>query len=262
MGPNDCRITTRYDENYFNKAFFGILHEAGHGIYDQGLNTEYYGLPPGNFVSLGIHESQSRLWENIVGRSHAFWQHFFPAAQQAFPEALSQASLDEFHFAINTVNPSLIRVEADEATYNLHILIRFELELALIHGDLKVIDLPQAWNEAYKKHLGIVPPTDSDGVLQDSHWGGGAIGYFSTYSLGNLYAAQFIAKAEQDLGNLDRQFSQGDFQPLRQWLNKNIHQRGQCFSASELVKQVTGQPLSHKPFVQYLGSKLKPLYGL
>ncbi len=262
MGPSDCRITTRYDEHHFPGAFFGILHEAGHGIYDQGLRSDWYGLPPGEAVSLGIHESQSRMWENLVGRSRAFWQHCYPAAQAAFPAALADVSLDRFYFAINDVRPSLIRVEADEATYNLHILLRFELEKALVEDDLQVADLPAAWNEKYRHYLGITPPSDAEGVLQDIHWSAGLVGYFATYALGNLYAAQFFAKANQELGELEPQFARGEFEPLRHWLGKNIHQPGQCYTASELVQRVTGQPLSAEPLMKYLRGKLGPLYGI
>lgn len=262
LGPHDCRITTRYDEQFFPSAFFGVLHEAGHGIYDQGLPTDWYGLPPGEAVSLGIHESQSRLWENLVGRSRAFWQHFFPAAVQAFPEALTGAPLDDFYFAVNDVRPSLIRVEADEATYNLHILVRFELEQALLADDLPVADLPEAWNEKYEKYLGIRPDTDADGVLQDVHWSAGLVGYFPTYSLGNLYAAQLFEQAEKDLGALGPQFAAGEFAPLRHWLSANIHRHGQCFTAAELVQKITGKPLSHGPLMAQLRQKLAPLYGL
>ena len=226
LGPHDCRITTRYDERHFPGAFFGILHEAGHGIYDQGLPPEQFGLPPGDAVSLGIHESQSRMWENLVGRSRAFWEYFYPQAQAAFPESLGDVSLDDFYFAINDVRPSLIRVEADEATYNLHILIRFELEQALLDDELRVADLPAAWNEKYRQYLGITPPNDADGVLQDIHWSAGLVGYFPTYSLGNLYAAQFFAKADHDLGGLHGQFAHGEFQPLRDWLREQIHRHG------------------------------------
>jgi carboxypeptidase Taq len=262
MGPHDCRITTRYDANHFNAAFFGILHEAGHGIYEQGLREDQYGLPLGMAVSLGIHESQSRLWENMVGRSRSFWEHFFSKAQARFPQALGDVSLDDFCFAINDVRPSLIRVEADEATYNLHILIRFELERALLDGDLAVADLPGAWNERYQKDLGIAPPGDAQGVLQDIHWSAGLIGYFPTYALGNLYAAQFFAQADAELGGLDRQFARGEFQPLRQWLREKIHQQGQRHTAAELVEQVTGRPLSPQPLMAHLRAKLGPLYGI
>jgi carboxypeptidase Taq len=262
MGPHDCRITTRYDEHYFPSAFFGTLHEAGHGIYDQGLRPDMYGLPPSEAVSLGIHESQSRMWENLVGRSWPFWQHFFPTAQQAFPEALGDVTLEAFFFAINDVRPSLIRVEADEATYNLHILIRFELEQALLAGDLPVGELPTAWQEKYSQYLGIVPPNDAEGVLQDIHWAAGLVGYFPTYSLGNLYAAQFFEAAEDACGNLHSQFARGEFEPLHKWLGEHIHQPGQRYTAAELVKHITGQKLSHAPLIAHLRGKLAPLYGL
>jgi len=262
LGPHDCRITTRYDEHFFNTAFFGTLHEAGHGIYDQGLPTDQYGLPPSEAISLGIHESQSRLWENLVGRSRAFWKFFFPAAQQAFPDCLADETLDSFYFAINDVRPSLIRVEADEATYNLHILIRFELERALLNDELAVADLPDAWNAKYAQYLGIRPETDADGVLQDIHWSAGLVGYFPTYSLGNLYASQFFAQANADLGDLSSQFAHGEFAPLNEWLRMNIHAHGQRYSAGELVQRITGKPLSHAPLIDHLFQKLAPLYGL
>jgi carboxypeptidase Taq len=262
LGPHDCRITTRYDERSFNTAFFGTLHEAGHGIYDQGLRTECYALPPGEAVSLGIHESQSRMWENLVGRSRAFWEYFFPQAQQAFPEALADESLDDFYFAINDVRPSLVRVEADEATYNLHILIRFELEQALLADALGVEDLPTAWNDKYREYLGIVPPNDAEGVLQDIHWAAGLVGYFPTYSLGNLYASQFFAAADKQLGGLAQQFARGDFQPLREWLITHIHEQGQRHTATELVEKISGKSLSHAPLMAHLRHKLGPLYGI
>ena len=262
LGPHDCRITTRYDEHYFPMAFFGILHEAGHGLYDQGLPTELHGLPPGSFVSLGIHESQSRLWENAVGRSRAFWQHFFPLAQQQFPDALADVSLDDFHAAINDVRPSLIRIEADEATYNLHIIIRFELERATLRGDLSAADLPGAWRDKYREYLGIEPPNDADGVLQDIHWSAGLIGYFPTYTLGNLYAAQFFQQADADLGGLEDLLARGRFGPLLGWLREHIHVHGQCYSAAELARAVTGKPLSHEPLLALLRGKFEPLYGI
>jgi carboxypeptidase Taq len=262
VGPHDCRITTRYDERHFPGAFFGVLHEAGHGIYDQGLRADWYGLPPGEAVSLGIHESQSRLWENLVGRSRAFWQHFYSDAQRRFPESLADVPGDDFYWAINDVRPSLIRVEADEATYNLHILIRFELEQALVNDELRAVDLPDAWNEKYGHYLGITSPSDSEGVLQDIHWSAGLIGYFPTYSLGNLYAAQFFQQADHELGGLAQQFAAGKFEPLREWLHDKIHRHGQCYSAAELVQRVTGQPLSHGPLMDHLRGKFGPLYGL
>ena len=262
LGPHDCRITTRYDERYFPQAFFGILHEAGHGIYDQGLRTEQYGLPPGTYVSLGIHESQSRMWENLVGRSRAFWTHFFPQAQAAFPEALSDVSVDNFFFAINNVQPSLIRVEADEATYNLHIIVRFELEQALLAGQLSIDDLPGAWRAKYREYLGIEPPDDAAGVLQDVHWSAGLMGYFPTYSLGNLHASQLYEAADRDLGGLEAQFARGEFRPLREWLREKIHTHGQCYSATELARRATGEPLSCAALMRHLRGKLGPLYGV
>ena len=261
-GPNDCRITTRYDENFFNTAFFGILHESGHGIYEQGLRGDQYGLPPGQYCSLGIHESQSRMWENLVGRSISFWQHFYPRAQQLFPEALAEVPLNDFYQAVNCVSPSLIRVEADEATYNLHIIIRFQLEQAIINGDLDTDDLPAAWNEKYEEYLGITPPSDADGVLQDVHWSAGLVGYFSTYSLGNLYASQFFETANSELGDLSLLFRDGDFSPLKNWLNESVHSRGKCLSGPELGLEVTGNELSHDVLITQLRDKLSPIYGL
>ena len=262
LGPNDCRITTRYVERFFNGAFFGVMHEAGHGLYEQGLRPDQYGLPLGEAVSLGIHESQSRLWENLVGRSRSFWTHFFDEAKQRFPAALGRVSLDDFCFAINDVRPSLVRIEADEATYNLHILVRFELEQALLDGDLPVADLPAAWNQKYEKYLGIGPSNDVEGVLQDVHWSAGLVGYFPTYTLGNLYAAQFFAEADAQLGGLAEQFARGEFQPLRDWLRDQIHQHGQRFTAAELVRRVTGRPLSSEPLLAGLRAKFGPLYAL
>jgi carboxypeptidase Taq len=261
LGPNDCRITTRYDEHFFNTGFFGILHEAGHGIYDQGLRSADYGLPPGEAVSMGIHESQSRLWEIFVGRSLPFWRHMYGHARRAFPAALNDVSLGRFYFAVNDVRPSLIRVEADEYTYNLHILIRFELEQALISGDLSVADLPGAWREKYRQYLGIECPNDADGVLQDIHWSAGLFGYFPTYSLGNLYAAQFFEQADQDLGQLPRRIGNGDFTLLRRWLNAKIHQQGRRYTAAELCERITGRGLSHEPLIRHLRSKYELLYA-
>jgi carboxypeptidase Taq len=262
LGPHDCRITTRYDKSYFNAAFFGILHEAGHGIYEQGLPPEQFGLPLGEAISLGIHESQSRMWENLVGRSRAFWRHFYPAVQSRFPAALGGVDAEAFYFAINDVRPSLIRIEADEATYNLHILIRFEMEQALLSGDLAAVDAPAAWKAKYRQYLGVASETDADGVMQDVHWSSGLVGYFPTYSLGNLYAAQFFAVADRELGGLAAQFARGEFRPLREWLRDKIHRHGQRYSSAELVKWVTGQELSSEPLVKHLKSKYGELYGV
>jgi carboxypeptidase Taq len=262
LGPRDCRITTRYIENYFPAAFFGTLHESGHGIYEQGLPGDHYGLPIGEAISLGVHESQSRLWENLVGRSLSFWKHFYPQAQKHFPQTLGDVTVEDFYFAVNNVQPSLIRIEADEATYNLHILIRFELEQDLLDGKLSVADAPAAWNEKYKSYLGISSPTDADGILQDVHWSAGLIGYFPTYSLGNLYASQYFEQARKDLGDLDAMFARGEFRPLRDWLRENIHRHGQRYDAAELVQRVTGSPLSHEPLMRHLRGKFGQLYGV
>ncbi len=262
IGPGDCRITTRYNLRHFNDAFFGILHEAGHGIYEQGLDPEQFGTPLGTFASLGIHESQSRLWENQVGRSRAFWEYFFPRAQQVFPGALGDVTVDAFYFAINDVQPSYVRVEADEATYNMHIILRFELEQALVSGDLKPADVPGAWNEKFEQSFRLKPPTDALGCLQDIHWSMGGIGYFPTYTLGNLYAAQFMEQAREDLGDLDGAFRKGAFTPLKKWLNEKVHRPGQRFRPGELCRRVTGRPLSHKPLIVYLRAKYGPLYGI
>ncbi|MFM9963298.1 MAG: carboxypeptidase M32 [Planctomycetaceae bacterium] len=262
MGPGDCRLTTRYNEHHFPGAFFGVMHEAGHGLYEQGVDPAAFGSPMGDAVSLGIHESQSRLWENFVGRSRAFWQHFFAPAQQAFPEALTGVGLDDWYAAINDVRPSLIRVEADEVTYNLHIMLRFELEQPLISGDLQPADVPGVWNETFARYFGMTPPDAARGCLQDIHWSAGLFGYFPTYTLGNMYAAQFFEAAERDLGDLSAQFARGEFRPLLDWLRKNIHSRGKQLRAGPLVQQVTGQPLSHRALLAHLHRKCDPLYSL
>jgi carboxypeptidase Taq len=262
IGPGDCRITTRYNPRFFNESFFGILHEAGHGIYEQGLDPEHAGTPMGSPASLGIHESQSRLWENQVGRGQPFWEQFFPRARKAFPEALRRVSLDDFLFAINDVQPSFIRVEADEATYNLHIILRFELEQALLSGELQPADVPSAWNEKFRQSFSLTPPTDAQGCLQDIHWSMGGFGYFPTYTLGNLYAAQFMERARRDCGDLDDDFRHGDFGQLKGWLNEKIHRPGQRYRAPELCRRVTGKTLSHKPLLTYLRGKFAPLYGI
>ncbi|MEO2033786.1 MAG: carboxypeptidase M32 [Planctomycetaceae bacterium] len=259
-GPGDCRLTTRYDSQFFSGSFFGTLHESGHGLYEQGLPAQTFGTPLGTAVSLGIHESQSRLWENIVGRGRPFWQYFFPKAQEFFPSSLGQTTLDEFVFAVNAVKPSLIRVEADEVTYNLHIMLRFDLERDLIAGDLTVDDLPAAWNERFTRDFGIMPDTDAVGCLQDIHWGAGLFGYFPTYTLGNMYAAQFFAAARTQLGDLNAQFARGEFSPLLGWLRENIHQQGQRLPAGRLVEIVTGEPLSDEPLIQHLSQRFLPLY--
>lgn len=262
FGPGDCRLTTRYSDHHFPSAFFGVLHESGHGIYEQGLPVESFGLGIGQAASLGIHESQSRLWENFVGRSRPFWSYMYPTAQQAFPDALGKVSFDDFHFAINDVRPSFIRVEADEVTYNLHIMLRFEIEQLLVSGDLKPADVPGVWNEKFLQYFGLTVPNDSQGCLQDIHWSAGLLGYFPTYALGNMYAAQFYNAARNELGDLDTMISQGQFRPLKKWLNEKIHCHGKRYRARKLVEIVTGQSLSHEPLVAHLNEKFGELYGL
>lgn len=260
--PGDVRLTTRYREDFFNASVFGILHEAGHGLYEQGLNPEHVFTPMGQSVSLGIHESQSRLWENFVGRSRAFWERFYPECQRAFPDALGDVSLDAFYRAINRVGPSTIRVEADEVTYNLHIILRFEMERAMIAGSLNVEEIPEAWNTKMVEFLGIRPENDAEGCLQDIHWSMGVFGYFPTYALGNLYAAQLHAAAARAIPDLEEQIGRGEFGGLLAWLRTNIHRHGQRHRAEELVERITGAPPSIEPFMSYVREKFAPIYGL
>jgi len=262
IGPGDVRITTRYNPNHLGQALFGTLHEAGHGMYEQGLPSVHYGTPRGEAASLGIHESQSRMWENQVGRGKPFWKYFFPRAQQMFPDVLGDVKFDDFFFAINDVRPSLIRVEADEVTYNLHILLRFEMEHALINGDMQVEDAPAAWNEKFQKYFGLTPPDDADGCMQDVHWSAGYFGYFPTYTLGNLYSAQFFNKAKADIPGLEDQFEIGNFDELKKWLEKNIYANGRKYRAAKLVEVVTGEKLSPEPLMKYLQNKFGELYEL
>lgn len=259
---NDVRITTRYREDSTLDALGSVMHECGHGIYEQGLLFKHFGLPMGNAVSLGIHESQSRMWENQVGRSKAFWKWATPHARRIIGGAAAKLSVDDNYAAANRVKPDFIRVEADEATYNMHIFVRFELERAIIAGDLDVKDIPGEWNAKYKEYLGLKVPDDRRGCLQDVHWSGCSMGYFPTYTLGNLYCAQFFEKASEDISDLQRQIERGEFSELREWLNENIHQHGRRFTAAELCRRVTGKPLSADPLLRHLEGKLRPLYGV
>ena len=262
IGPGDCRITTRYNPHDFGDAFFSTLHEVGHGLYEQALDPSAYGLPVGEAPSLGAHESQARLWENAVGRRRSFWEHFFPPARQAFPEALGDVGLAEFHFAVNGVGASLIRVRADEVTYDLHILARFGLERALISGDLRPADLPAAWNEAHRRLLGVTPRDDAEGCLQDGHWAAGLFGYFPTYTLGNVIAAQLFARAEEELGGVDAAFARGDFTGLLGWLREHFYGLGGRFPTARLVERATGSPPDPRPLVAALRRKYEELYGV
>ncbi len=259
---NDVRITTRFDPHWLNPALFGTLHEAGHGMYEQGIGEELEGNILTSGVSLGVHESQSRLWENIVGRSRPFWTFFFPVLQSYFPQHLGKVDLDTFYRAINRVEPSFIRVEADEATYNLHILIRFELEADLVSGKIKVPDLPEAWNAKYKDYLGIVPPTDTLGVLQDVHWSNGLIGYFPTYSIGTILSAQLYDQAVEQHPSIPAEMARGEFGTLLSWLRENIHKHGRKFLPRELIMRATGEPPQSRSYMRYLKTKLGEIYNL
>ena len=256
------RITTRYKEDCVNDGLGSVMHECGHGIYEQGLLEEHIGTPMGSAVSLGIHESQSRMWENQVGRSRAFWKWVMPKLKDFFGDLTKSQTLEDLYGAANIVEPGFIRVEADEATYNMHIMIRFELERAIIAGDLAVKDIPGEWNRRYKEYLGLTVPNDRLGCLQDVHWSMASMGYFPTYTLGNLYCAQFFEKASKDIPSLQQQFEKGQFGELKSWLNKNIHAHGRRYQAAELCKKVTGKPLSADPLMRHLEGKLRPLYGL
>jgi carboxypeptidase Taq len=259
-GPGDCRITTRYRLHQLSDGLFGTLHEVGHGLYEQGLDPAHHGTPLGEAASLGVHESQARLWENTVGRGRPFWQHFFPLARRVFHGQLQDVTAQEFHFAVNAVEPTLTRVGADEVTYNLHVLVRFELEKALLTGDLPAADLPGAWNEAYRHHLGVVPADDAEGCLQDSHWAAGLVGYFPTYVLGNVFAAQLWARARVELGGVDDAFARGDFGGLLGWLREKVHRHGSRHLAPRLIEEATGAPPDPQPLLRYLQDKYGGLY--
>lgn len=259
---NDARITTRWYPDFINPSLFGTLHECGHAMYEQGTHADLARTPLARGTSLGIHESQSRMMENIVGRSRGFWQAHFPELQRLFPEALGRHTAEDFYRAVNKTQPSTIRVEADELTYNFHIILRFELEQAMLNGDLAVADLPAAWNDKMETLLGIVPPNDSQGCLQDVHWSRPGFGYFPTYALGNLYAAQFFEKAVADNPSVQEELAQGKTTALLAWLRENIHQHGRKFTPGELVLRVTNKPLSHRAFMRYVTAKFGELYGL
>lgn len=261
FSPHDVRLTTRFSEDFFNTALFGTMHEGGHALYEQGLPAEHDGTPLGDSVSLGIHESQSRLWENQVGRGRAFWRHLFPAVREMFPDALHDVTEEEFYRGVNEAKPSMIRVEADELFYNMHIMLRFEIERGLIRGDIRPSDAPQAWRERMKEYVGIVPGTDTEGVLQDIHWSMGLFGYFATYSLGNLYAAQFMDTISREIPGLDDMIAAGDLKPLREWLREKIHLKGKRMWAEDLVQEVTGEPLNADYLIRYLEAKFGEIYG-
>jgi carboxypeptidase Taq len=261
FGPGDVRITTRVSRDFFNECLFGSIHEAGHAMYYQGIGKSLDRTPLWDGASPGVHESQSRLWENMVGRSPEFWRHFYPSLQKAFPEPLKGVDEEQFFRAVNKSYPSLIRVEADEVTYNLHILMRFELENEMLEGSLKVRDLPEAWNARVKEYLGIDVPNDGVGVLQDIHWSWVDFAVFPGYTLGNLMSAQLMEKIRMDLPGLDGQIERGEFGPLLKWLQTNVYQHGRKFTPNELMERATGKPVSAEPWITYVRQKFGALYG-
>jgi len=261
FSPQDVRITTRIDEADFGNMTWSCIHETGHALYEQGLPTDHYGLPLAEACSYSIHESQSRLWENNVGRSKNFWQHFYPQAQQYFPEQFQNISLDQFYKGINKVQPSLIRTEADEISYHFHVFIRYELEKRLIEGSLSTADIPGFWNEQYKNYLGVTVPDDKQGALQDVHWSHGSFGYFPTYSLGSFYAAQFFAKALEETPDLEKEIGKGNTVSLLEWLRTKIHQKGRYFTSEELCKELTGEGLNGEHFLRLAKEKYSDIYG-
>ena len=258
----DIRITTRYYEDFISPALFGSMHECGHGLYENGVSPTLERTPLCRGASLGLHESQSRMWENLVGRSRPFWKFFFPKIQSTFPAQFKGIDAETFYRAINKVQPSLIRVEADEATYGLHIILRFELEQEIMEGKLALKDLPEAWKARMKAYLGVDVPDDAQGVLQDIHWSGGMIGYFPTYQLGNILACQIWEKALKAIPDLYAQFERGEFMALREWLRENLHKHGRKFTPKETLEKVVGGSINVGPYVQYLKSKLGEIYGI
>lgn len=274
FAPGDTRLTTRYRGEKFTDALYGTMHEGGHGLYEQGLpklaemkdgkvvRESLYGQPLAEAISLGIHESQSRMWENMVGRSKQFWKWALPVLQKKWGKKFKKYDADDLYAATNTVTPSLIRVEADEGTYNMHVMVRFELERGIFSGDMKVKDLPSLWNAKYKEYLGVDVPDDRRGCLQDVHWSFGLIGYFPTYTLGNLYAAQFWEKINTDMPDLHKQIAKGKMLDLRDWLRTNIHQHGRRYRAGELCEKVTGKPLSADALLRHLRGKAEAVYGI
>jgi len=259
---DDVRITTRFEKDNPTATLFSTMHESGHGMYEQGVNPAYERTSLASGTSLAVHESQSRMWENLVGRSLPFWEYFYPKFKKEFSSQLDGVSLKAFYKAINKVEPSLIRVNADEATYNLHIMLRLELEIGMVEGKIAIKDLPEIWNAKMQEYLGVTPPNDAKGVLQDIHWSGGAIGYFSTYALGNLVSAQLWEKINMDIPDLDDQIRKGNFSELLGWLRKNIHQHGRKFEPQVLVEAVTGSKITPEPYVRYLTKKYSEIYKL
>ncbi len=259
---DDVRITNRFESDHPMATIFGAMHESGHAMYEQGVNPSYERTPLVHGASLGVHESQSRLWENLVGRSLAFWEFFYPRLKKVFPSQLEGVGLRNFYKAVNKVEPSLIRVNADEATYNLHIMLRLELEIAMLDGKVALKDLPEIWKSRMQEYLGIVPPDDYHGVLQDVHWSYGTIGYFSTYALGNLISTQLWEQMTKDVGGLEAQIRKGEFEGMLHWLRQNVHRYGRKYDPQDLVQKVTGSRITPEPYIRYLTGKYSDIYGL
>jgi len=259
---DDARITTRVNENFLNACLFASMHEAGHALFELGVSPRLEGLPLARGCSSGVHESQSRLFENLIGRSRTFSSHLYPILQKHFPSQLDNSNAEAYYRAINKVKPSYIRVEADEVSYNLHIILRFEIELGILNGDILIKDLPEAWNEKFKSYLGVVPPTDTEGVLQDVHWSWGLIGHFTSYAMGNIIASQWWHQMAQDIPNQDELMVQGNITPIREWLIENVHQHGRKYLPTELIQRVTGGPIDTAPYLAYLQSKYGELCHL
>jgi carboxypeptidase Taq len=262
FAPTDVRITTRVHEHDYSSLLWSTIHEGGHALYEQGLPEAAYGLPLGSAASLSIHESQSRLWENCVGRGFEFWNYFYPKLVMQFPEQLKNVQVEDFYKGMNKVQPSLIRTEADELTYHFHVMIRYEIEKGLFSNEIKAKDLAGVWNEYYQKYLGVSADNDKEGVLQDVHWSHGSFGYFPTYSLGSFYAAQFFSAAKRELGGLNEQISAGNFEKLLQWLRVNIHQYGRSYRSEELCKRITGHTLDFSTFLDYAKEKYSKVYNV
>ncbi len=262
FGIGDVRITTRVEQNRLATALFGTMHEAGHAMYELGIDPSLRRTPLAGGASMAIHESQSRMWENLVGRSLPFWKFFYPRLQQAFPAQLAGVDLHKFYRGINKISPSFIRVEADEATYNLHIMLRLEIEIALMEGTLAVADLPEIWNHKMQEYLGVLPPNDAVGVLQDIHWSGGMLGYFPTYALGNLVSAQLWEVIQKDIPTLETQMERGEFGELLAWLREKVHRSGAKFEPQELIQHITGSKIDPQPYLRYLQRKYQEIYHL
>jgi carboxypeptidase Taq len=261
LSAGDVRLTTRYSESDLS-SIFATMHECGHGLYEQGVDPSLERTTLCGGVSLGLHESQSRLWENLVGRSRSFWRRFYPGLRETFPDALDGMDEESFYRAVNRVIPSLIRVEADETTYSLHVIVRFELEQEIVNGNAELRDLPEAWNAKMKEYLGIDVPDDARGVLQDIHWSGGSFGYFPTYALGSVMSVQIWEAAMRAIPDLEEQVEAGEFVALREWLRENVHQHGRKFTPKETLERAVGGPIDPEPYLAYLEAKVGEIYGL